>query len=309
MISVVIATYNGEKYLKQQIDSILNQSRKPDEILISDDCSTDATMNIIREFADKNLIIKYFQNEVNQGFAQNFWNLIHKAKGDYIFLADQDDLWDENKIQEMIRVFESNDSILALNTAYNYIDARGDEIRDYRLTRFKNDNKIKQVSLCEFIKSPRYVGMAMAIKKDLLALVKAENIQQVHAHDWCLNHTAASKGGMFFWNRILSSYRQHENNTFGTNVCTRTNELSLRRLKIIDEELVMSGILLEMYKASKELSYIRIHDHVLRKRRELFLKGRKISLIVQFLSCKKYLDSRDLLGDEYALLRAPKIKK
>ena len=101
MISVCIATYNGEKYIKEQLDSILPQLKKLDEIIISDDKSKDKTLKIIKTLNDSR--IKIFTNP-KKGLISNFENAITKSSGDYIFLSDQDDIWHENKIQFYLTV-------------------------------------------------------------------------------------------------------------------------------------------------------------------------------------------------------------
>ncbi|ECR1444032.1 glycosyltransferase family 2 protein, partial [Campylobacter coli] len=98
-IAVILATYNGEKYLKQQIESILDQTYKNIKIYIGDDCSKDGTIDIIRAY--KNLYpdkIIYYQNETNIGFVKNFEKLLQNTKEDYIAFSDQDDVWDKDKI-------------------------------------------------------------------------------------------------------------------------------------------------------------------------------------------------------------------
>ncbi|ECK7753622.1 TPA: glycosyltransferase family 2 protein [Campylobacter jejuni] len=102
-IAVILATYNGEKYLKQQIESILDQTYKNIKIYIGDDCSKDGTIDIIRAY--KNLYpdkITYYQNETNIGFVKNFEKLLQNTKEDYIAFSDQDDVWLPSKLEEQI---------------------------------------------------------------------------------------------------------------------------------------------------------------------------------------------------------------
>ncbi|MCD8291094.1 MAG: glycosyltransferase, partial [Prevotella sp.] len=96
-VSVCIATYNGEKYIEEQIRSILSQLSDNDEVIISDDGSHDQTLSLIQSIGDKR--IKIFQNEGRHGFKYNFENTLKKVQGDYIFLCDQDDVWLPNKVQ------------------------------------------------------------------------------------------------------------------------------------------------------------------------------------------------------------------
>ena len=104
-VSVAMATYNGEKYLKEQIESILCNLNENDELVISDDGSTDNTKIIIENFQKNDKRIKLFDGPKN-GVKQNFNNAIEKCQGEYIFLADQDDVWLEGKVEKVLNVFE-----------------------------------------------------------------------------------------------------------------------------------------------------------------------------------------------------------
>ncbi len=106
-ITVCMATYNGERYLLRQIESILPQLEKSDEIIIVDDASKDNTLSIIAEFADTR--IRLIQNSTNLGVIKSFEISIQHAKGDLIFLCDQDDIWFENKVNRVISAFDEED--------------------------------------------------------------------------------------------------------------------------------------------------------------------------------------------------------
>lgn len=101
-VSVVMATYNGGKYLKEQLDSIINQTYPIYEIIIQDDCSTDGTKAILEDYACKHENIKLFFNKQNLGFNENFKSAVKHATGDYVAIADQDDVWFNNKIERQV---------------------------------------------------------------------------------------------------------------------------------------------------------------------------------------------------------------
>jgi len=108
-IGIVIATYNGERYLQEQIDSIFSQSLQPNKIIVVDDCSTDGTIDIIAKYR-KNYpeIIVFVQNEKNLGYVKTFERGISICQTDYIALSDQDDIWKPNKIQNCFHALEEN---------------------------------------------------------------------------------------------------------------------------------------------------------------------------------------------------------
>jgi glycosyltransferase involved in cell wall biosynthesis len=110
-VSVAMATYNGEKYLKEQLESIYKQTYKNFEVVVCDDCSTDNTVEILKEFQQKYGLI-YYINNTNLGYVKNFEKAINLSSGEYIAISDQDDIWFENKI------FELNKTILELEIKY-----------------------------------------------------------------------------------------------------------------------------------------------------------------------------------------------
>ena len=116
MVSVCMATYNGEPFLREQIDSILSQLNEKDELVISDDNSKDSTVDIIKSYHDKR--IKLFINKEKKGVTHNFENALVHSKGDLIFLADQDDVWLPGKIKELISFLkEGNYDVVTCNCA------------------------------------------------------------------------------------------------------------------------------------------------------------------------------------------------
>ena len=104
-VSVVMVTYNGERYIKEQLLSIVNQTKRPSEIIIVDDASTDNTVNLISDLAKKSRIkIKLFVNQENMGACKTFNKALLECSGDLIFLADQDDFWYQDKIEKMVDI-------------------------------------------------------------------------------------------------------------------------------------------------------------------------------------------------------------
>ena len=100
MISVAMCTYNGEKYIQEQLESIIYQSVPPDEIVICDDCSNDATLEIVKDILNSyDGIVQLVSNKHNLGYRKNFEKAISLCHGDIIFLSDQDDVWSSNKIE------------------------------------------------------------------------------------------------------------------------------------------------------------------------------------------------------------------
>ena len=111
MITVCIATFNGEKYIREQLNSILFQLSLQDEVIVSDDGSTDNTISIIKSFNDKR--IKIIDGVYRHSPTLNFENALKEAKGDYIFLADQDDVWKDDKVKICLKWLQHYDCIIS----------------------------------------------------------------------------------------------------------------------------------------------------------------------------------------------------
>ena len=117
MISVCMTSYNGEKYIEEQLKSILIQLSSKDEIVISDDGSKDDTCKVIKSLADQR--IKLITNESSHGFTHNFENALRHANGDIIFLSDQDDIWKDNKVEVTLKVLKHCDLAISDCTTVN----------------------------------------------------------------------------------------------------------------------------------------------------------------------------------------------
>ena len=129
MISVAMTTYNGEKYVKEQLESILEQTKPVDEIVIMDDKSTDETVEIIKKIQEKSEVKIILEvNKENVGYIENFRRAIKKTKGDIIFLCDQDDVWYKGKVEVMSGLME-NGNIGVLCSKYDLIDTFGKHIK------------------------------------------------------------------------------------------------------------------------------------------------------------------------------------
>ena len=222
-ISVVMASYNGASYIKEQLHSIDNQSVNPDEIIIIDDASTDNTVSLINDFFDNTDIDgKLIVHEKNMGYKNTFLETLKYADGDIIFFCDQDDVWQENKIERMVAVIRDNDGIKALNTSYNLIDVDGNEIAENirNKKRNKDERKLYNISLENVLEYNAAMGCTMAFTKEIKDVI-LEHINEIKTfnipHDWIINIIAAMKNGLFMLNEALIYYRLHGDNTIGLN--------------------------------------------------------------------------------------------
>lgn len=224
-VSIAMTTYNGEKYVEEQLNSLLNQTRKPDEVIIFDDHSTDDTPNIVRKFINDNEISNWFfyVNEKNLGYKENFYKAILKTTGDIIFLCDQDDIWYYNKIDVMIDKFLRNGNIKVLNTSFEYIDGENKKIDIVLNEKYSNNNLIKiPVENNDLIKIPFKdiccygisPGCTMAFTKEIKDIY-IKNSQLKIVHDWEINFIGAIYDSLYFFNIKTIKYRIHGDNVMG----------------------------------------------------------------------------------------------
>lgn len=213
MISVCMATYNGGKHIGKQIESILPQLSLDDEIIISDDGSTDETVTIINSFNDNR--IKLFFNKKEKKLTskhalvtRNFENALTNARGDIIFLSDQDDIWKDDKISIYMTFLKNHDLVLS---NYDLIDNVG-SITERMCLKF---NPISKNFMKNILKMP-FHGCCMAFRKDILvtALPFPNNLL---LHDNWIGMIAFmnDKNKIKFINKSLIMYRQHGNNVSG----------------------------------------------------------------------------------------------
>lgn len=221
MISILLASYNGEKYIAQQIESVLNQTYNDFILYINDDCSTDKTYEIIKNYEAKYPgKIKVTRNEKNSGGAKhNFIKMMISHKDDYIMLCDQDDIWLEDKIEityKKIKRMEEEyrvDMPLLVHTDLKIADENLNIIfpslisyvnADYSKTKLKN--QIVQNTL---------TGCTAMYNRKLAELIISKPSFMV-MHDWWIMLIASAFGKIDYVNEPTILYRQHGNNAIGT---------------------------------------------------------------------------------------------
>ncbi len=217
MISVCMATYNGAKYIKQQLCSIISQIGEGDEVIISDDGSTDSTLDTIRSMADGR--VRIVKGPCRQSPTQNFENALSHAKGDYIFLADQDDVWLPGKVSTCMKWLNRYDCVVSdaemADESLRVIEKSYYSVHHTKPGRWYN----------LFVKNG-YMGCCMAFTRRVLdAALPFPN--GIAMHDLWIGNVAAFRFSARFIGEALVTYRCHGGNVSFT--ATGKSGFSLRK--------------------------------------------------------------------------------
>lgn len=290
MVSIVLCTYNGEKYLEEQLASIVNQSYGDLEIVICDDVSKDNTVAIAEKYAAEYPFIQIYQNEKNLGYNKNFMQGFDRTTGDVIAICDQDDVWHKDKIKIMMEAWLPQHPIIycdAKSFTGNTIPADAKTNPIYR--RFEGTDA-RKLAIYNTIS-----GHAMLFRKSFLPLIK-ENLPENIIYDWWTGVLAACNGGVQYVNQILVYHRRHEENATGgkgfgymeAEYRQNYNELLQRHLyhfsriqNMRDDYKVFYLKLLSLWEAAMLKGYSKeLFSFLVRNRRIIFYqKKRKIGII------------------------------
>lgn len=221
-IIVLMATYNGEKYIEEQIESILNQTYKNIDIYIRDDGSTDKTMIIIEKYIKKYKNIFFIKdNYTSHGSSNNFLNIIkyiknNKIKYDYCMFSDQDDFWLNSKVEKSVNeIMKYNNEkpvlvhsdLFVVDSNLNLIDK---SFMSYRSLKYD------ECSFNKLLIQNNVTGCTMIMNKRLIDLIpNNENENKIAMHDWWITLIAAVFGEIHYLNESTIKYRQHSNNVIG----------------------------------------------------------------------------------------------
>ena len=209
-ISLCMGTYNGEKYIIEQLDCIRNQTRQPDEVIICDDNSKDNTVKLIEEYIGKYQLQnqwKLYRNKENKGYPANFYYACSLCTGDIVFLADQDDIWDITKIEKMCKALEAQPEAAAICCKYGLVDAGGQDIHTLMApTRNTGTGALKPITIEEIFYKNQWSGMAVAYRRNW------STGDYDIPHDILICARAAEEHRFYQMDEELAYHRRHDNN-------------------------------------------------------------------------------------------------
>lgn len=253
-ISIAMATYNGGKYLREQLESFLAQTRLPDELIITDDCSTDDTLAIIQDFASSAPFEVFWeQSEKNLGYTGNFNKSLLRTTGDLVFLSDQDDVWFPNKIEciEHYSIKYPKDLVLMNNAALT-----DENLNDSGYT------KLEQIKSAGLSDSSFVMGCCAAVRRELLNLCLPIPSRFKAHDDWIVKMAEGIERKRIFKD-VLQYYRRHETNKsqFIANKTERITTATMFKRKILQhiKYILRRGIYKERISYKTEMTNLFLH--------------------------------------------------
>ncbi|MCK9402124.1 MAG: glycosyltransferase family 2 protein [Chitinophagaceae bacterium] len=202
-----MATYNGERFLSEQLESVLSQSYSNIELIVVDDGSVDGTVALVESYSKRYPAIRLYVNEENLGYIKNFEKGMLLANGEYIALSDQDDIWRKDKLALLLEQIGSHEIIYSNSLL---IDDAGNSLGKY-MSDIRN--QINYTDCLMYTIGAWAPGHAMLFRKELIT--RCLPFPQLVTHDFWLGFVAACKGTVAYINLPLVYYRQHGANAIG----------------------------------------------------------------------------------------------
>jgi glycosyltransferase involved in cell wall biosynthesis len=288
-LSVAMCTYNGEKYIKIQLDSILNQTVSIDEIIICDDGSNDTTLEIISQMQQQYPTkIFLYKNATNLGSSKNFEKAIALCTGDYIFLADQDDLWKEDKVKKTLAIFDQNPKAEGVFSNADIIDLNGNLIPNLTIwdsVFFLEKELPKPIDLFNVVSKNGNIvtGATLCIRNHVKDFIFS--FEDDALHDEKIATNLILRESLYYSTENLISYRIHDKQQVGMkNMYKLTTKNRLKRI-ILDLEKPSSFL---EYRHLSKKKYLKYHKSI------KYQKCNSIKIDINNLITKSHSEYQDL---------------
>lgn len=285
-----MATYNGERYLSYQMDSILNQSIQDFEVIVCDDNSSDSTWDILQKYHVNDSRIKIYRNPENLGFKRNFEKAMSLCKGDYVALCDQDDVWKPNHLEKLFSIIGNR--MLACGNA-DLIDSEGRKI-GLTLAQMESLDRLPSKGLDQaytivYFRSA-FQGASMLVKRAFLEIALPIP-QGANYHDSWFSLLSCFNGGIAYTFDSVNNYRMHNSNVTGHRVTRKSKtkdfiEQIFFSGKTYDRRFLLEGVKERIFNLSvDEVSFI---DNSLKRiNRAETIWGRILNFPFRLLNYKK----------------------
>lgn len=240
MVNIILPTYNGEKYLCELLDSLLKQSYENIKIWIRDDKSTDKTTRIITSYKNKyeDIIEVINEEKKNLGVSNNILSILRKVDGDYFMLCDQDDKWFSNKVAVMLKTIRVREKVNRNRPILVFCDAvvTNDKLKVISNSFIKYEGiDIRRVNFSNFLQANIVQGASCIFNKELLNVIRyyrKDSLKSGFMYDWWIATLASAFGNVYYVNKPLMYYRQHNSNVIGAK---KSNSI-LKSLILKDEK-------------------------------------------------------------------------
>lgn len=231
-----MATYNGEKYIEEQLESILTQSVPVDEVIICDDRSSDQTMLRIQEFISRNKLTdkwKLVLNDQNLGYASNFVKALRLTSGDLVFFCDQDDIWISDRVEKMKAVMEAHQEIMLLGSEFEPFSSTDDAPQPHKweLKRFLGDGSLEKMNFCSTNIFIGCQGCTMCMRRSFIQMADPYWYSG-WAHDEYVWKLALCMEGLYFYHAVTLKRRLHS-----ANVTLHREHEKRQRMKYLEDLL------------------------------------------------------------------------
>lgn len=253
-ISIAMATYNGSKYIQEQLDSFACQTRLPDEVIICDDGSTDETFTICEHFKERSpFTVQVFQNDHNIGYARNFERALSLCSGDVVFLSDQDDVWYPEKIAAIVNRFVADKNTMLIIHDIEYCDV---------FLNRTGQSKIQRIAATQDPLTGYVTGMATAVRRAFLAscLPFPQYLESFTTHDRWLHECALLIDAKSIVPTVFADYRRHATNATSAQLLNNISfstpsayQRAFRKRKTIRHFHVESEVLTRKLRLKQEL--------------------------------------------------------
>lgn len=199
-VSIVMCTYNGEKFLREQLESIIAQTYPVFELIIQDDGSTDGTFSLLKEYEELYPFIRAYRNERQKGINDNFFSAMERASGDFIAIADQDDIWEKDKIERQVATI--GDCILSGGISRPFTDG------DIAVAHY--DTRPPNIYLERIIYTSMIAGHTMLFRRELLGMIPDKDRQSsIFVYDHLIQMVAAAYESIYYCPHVLVHQRRH----------------------------------------------------------------------------------------------------
>lgn len=295
--AVLITTYNGEKYIREQISSIINQSKKPDKIYIFDDGSSDETNSIVDNMLSDTSIPFFHQiNEQRIGWKKNFYNGMCMVKEDYLFFCDQDDIWETNKIQMMSNILESNKNIGVLSSNYKLLlcdNCTTEKIAEAKRLNYNGELvKLNKTKKNYYIRQP---GCTLCCSRSII-LQAIPHWNEDLPYDAMVWKIGLFTNSLYSLNVPLIQWRRHSSNATRKSKESREHRIQMaysdfRFIESYTSSVCQRDVFLEEVKIFSKERYFMLTKRNVFKWFNLFVKYSEF-----------YVSKKSCLGDLYFLL-------